>query len=65
MRTLFSSRSRKAWIAGGGALLTALIAGNSDGALDLTDWLVAGLATVTTLGTVFGVRNAKETADGR
>jgi hypothetical protein len=59
MKTLFSNRSRKAWIAGAGALLTALIAGNTDGSLDLTDYLVAALATVATLGTVFGVRNAK------
>lgn len=60
LRTLLSSRSRKAWLAGSAAFLTALIAGNGDGDLNLTDWLTAGLATVTTVGAVFGVRNEKD-----
>ena len=57
MKTLFSGESRKAWLAGGVALLTALITGNKDGVLDLTDWLVAALATVTSVGAVYGVLN--------
>lgn len=60
LKTLFSNKSRKAWLAGTAAFLTALIAGNGDGELDLTDWLTAGLATVTTIGAVFGVRNKKD-----
>lgn len=60
LKTLFSARSRKAWLAGFAALLTALIAGNTDGELDLTDWLTAALAAVTTTGAVFGVRNKKD-----
>lgn len=60
MKTLFSGRARKAWLAGIAAFLTALIAGNADGKLGLTDWLTAGLAAVTTIGAVFGVRNKKD-----
>lgn len=60
LKTLFSGKSRKAWLAGVAALLTALIAGNADGKLDLTDWLTAALAAVTTTGAVFGVRNKKD-----
>ena len=60
LKTLFSAKSRKAWLAGAAAFLTALIAGNSDGKLGLTDWLTAALATVTTIGAVFGVRNKKD-----
>lgn len=60
LKTLLSGRSRKAWIAGTAALLTALITGNVDGHLSLTDWLTAGLAVVTTIGAVFGVRNKKD-----
>ena len=60
MKTLFTARSRKAWTAGATTLLTALIAGNQDGTLDLTDYLVAALATVTAVGAVYGVRNKKE-----
>lgn len=60
MKTLFSGKSRKAWIAGAIALLTALITGNQDGVLDLTDYLVAVLATITSVGTVYGIRNKRE-----
>lgn len=60
MKVLFSGRSKKAWIAGVTTLLTALIAGNQDGVLTVTDYLVAALATVTSVGTVYGVRNRKE-----
>lgn len=47
-------------MAGATTLLTALIAGNQDGTLDLTDYLVAALATVTAVGAVYGVRNKRE-----
>lgn len=60
MKTLFTARSRKAWIAGLTALLTGLITGNQDGVLDLTDWLVTALATVASVGAVYGVRNKRE-----
>lgn len=60
MKTLFSSKSRKAWIAGVTTLLTALIAGNQDGVLSVTDYLVAALATVTSVGAVYGVRNERK-----
>lgn len=60
LKMLFSVQSRKAWLAGLTALLTGLIIGNRDGALDLTDWLTATLATVTAVGTVFGVRNKED-----
>ena len=63
LKTLLSGRSRKAWLAGAAALLTALITGNQDGKLDLTDWLTAALAAVLTVGGVYGVRNKKEEVD--
>lgn len=60
LKMLFSGQSRKAWLAGTAALLTALITGNQDGKLDVTDWLTAALAAVLALGAVFGVRNKEK-----
>lgn len=57
IKRLFSGESRKAWLAGVAAALTAFIAGNNDGVLDLTDWLTAALAGVTAVGTVYGIKN--------
>lgn len=58
VKTLFSTQSNKAWLSALSAALTALIAGNHDGTLDLTDWLTAASAAVVALGLVYGVGNA-------
>jgi hypothetical protein len=60
LKTLFSQRARKAWLAGAAALITSLITGSRDGALDLTDYLTAAGATVGAISVVYGVRNGKK-----
>lgn len=57
LKTLFSPQATKAWIGASGALISALIMGNQDHVIDLTDWLTAAGAFVVTLGAVFGVEN--------
>lgn len=57
LKTLFSPQATKAWIGAAGALISALIMGNQDHVIDITDWLTAAGAFVVTLGAVFGVEN--------
>lgn len=58
LKTLFSPEATKAWLAGAGALISALVMGNQDHVIDTTDWLTAAGAFVFTLGAVFGIPNA-------
>lgn len=57
IKTLFSPESTKAWLAAAGALISALIMGNQDHVLDLTDWLTAAGSFVGTLGVVYAIPN--------
>lgn len=59
LKTLFSPESTKAWLAAASALISALIMGNQDHVIDLTDWLTAAGAFVVTLGAVYSVPNKK------
>lgn len=58
MSTLFSSESRKAWLAAAIALAGALAAGATDNSLTLAEWLTAASVALTALGGVYGIRNA-------
>lgn len=57
IKTLFSPEATKAWIAAMGALISALVMGNQDHVIDLTDWLTAAGAFVGTLGAVYAIPN--------
>jgi hypothetical protein len=58
MGTLFSSESRKAWLAAAIALVGSLAAGSLDGSLVLAEYLAAASAGLVALGGVYGVKNA-------
>lgn len=58
MGTLFSSESRKAWIAALIALLGSLAVGATDNSLTLAEWIAAASATAVALSAVYGVSNA-------
>jgi hypothetical protein len=60
LKLLFSPKATKAWLAGAGALISALLMGNQDGILDLDDYLIAAGAFIGSVGVVFGVPNAKD-----
>lgn len=57
MGTLFSSESRKAWIAAVIALLGSLAVGAADNALTLAEWIAAASTAAVALGGVYGVSN--------
>lgn len=57
MSTLFSSKSRKAWLAGAITLVGALAAGATDNSLTLAEWLTAASVALAALGGVYGVKN--------
>jgi hypothetical protein len=60
MRTLFSSESRKAWLATGIAFFGSLaVAAQSDG-LTLAEWLTAVSVSLVALGGVYGITNAAQ-----
>lgn len=60
MSTLFSTKSRKAWLAGAIALFGALAAGATDNSLTLAEWLAAASAALVAVGSVYRVTNADD-----
>lgn len=58
MSTLFSSESRKAWLATAIGFFGSLaVAAQSDG-LSLAEWLTAVSVALVALGGVYGIKNA-------
>lgn len=60
MKTLFSSESRKAWLAAGIALAGALTVAAHDDVITLAEWLNSASVTLVALGGVYGIRNADQ-----
>lgn len=58
MNTLFSTESRKAWLAAAVALVGSLAAGAVDNSLTLAEWLTAVSAALVALAGVYSVKNA-------
>ena len=60
MRTLFSSESRKAWLAAAIAFVGSLAVAAQDNDLTLAEWLTAASVMLIALGGVYGIRNADQ-----
>lgn len=58
MSTLFSSESRKAWLASAIGFFGSLATAAQDNSLVLSEWLVAVSVALVALGGVYGIKNA-------
>lgn len=60
LNTLFSTESRKAWLAFAVALVGSLAVGAQDNTLTLAEWLTAASTALVALGGVYRIPNADE-----